>query len=273
MKVDFINPEVLENLNKNHGEFACVCYDTPKERAENVGAACQKSGHMSGSRCEYIKFHISDIDRGTAEQCMRHEIGTWVPFEMQDNYMWAEARMYGIINENPASIVKNMASFRYIDKGEFSYAVPMAIESNPEALQRYIAIMQQIKDARSDIKSLLQQGGCTMKEAVEAVNMIMPRATTTDLVIGFTPEALIHFCHKRLCSRAQEFIGELAERIKMAVEICNPDFAKRLVPQCEYLLYCPEGKLCCGRKLTREKTENLIDAVVAAAAKEGLFKL
>ena len=112
-----------------------------------------------------------------------------------------------------------------------------------------------------------------MKEAVEAVNMIMPRATTTDLVIGFTPEALIHFCHKRLCSRAQEFIGELAERIKMAVEICNPDFAKRLVPQCEYLLYCPEGKLCCGRKLTREKTENLIDAVVAAAAKEGLFKL
>ena len=34
MKVEIINPEVLENLERNHGEFARVCYDTPAERAE-----------------------------------------------------------------------------------------------------------------------------------------------------------------------------------------------------------------------------------------------
>jgi len=267
MKVEIINQGVLENLEKNHGEFARVCYDTPIDRAKAVGAACQKSGHMSGSRCEYIKFRIGGIDRGTAEQCMRHEIGTWVPFEMQDNYMWAEAQQYDIINENPANIVKNMASFRYIDKGAFSYVIPEAIRGNEEASKRYYAIMQQIRDARSDIKAILERGGCTMKEAVEAVNMVMPRATTTDLVIGFTPEALIHFCHKRLCNRAQEFINELAWEIKGVVEKVNADFAAHLVPQCEYLLYCPEGKMCCGRRLTRDKTEKLLDAVLTAARK------
>ena len=67
MKVEIINKEELLNMVKNHGEFACVCYGTPDKYAEKVGKSCQESGHMSGSRCEYIKFRIYDIDRGTAE--------------------------------------------------------------------------------------------------------------------------------------------------------------------------------------------------------------
>ena len=260
MKVEIINPEVLENLNRNHGEFARVCYDTPAERAEAVGRACQKSGHMSGSRCEYIKFHVSGIDRGTAEQCMRHEIGTWVPFEMQDNYMWAELQQYGVIVENPVNIVKNMASFRYIDKGEFEYAIPEAVKRNPDALGIYKMAMEFIRNARNDIKANLEQGGCDMKVAIEAANMLMPRATTTDLVIGFTPEALIHFCHKRLCQRAQEFIHDLAQKMRVEVLAINPDLGKQLVPQCEYLLYCPEGKMCCGQALTRETAKDVLSA-------------
>ena len=268
MKVKIINPEVLKDLYRNHGEFARVCYDTPEDRARAVGKACQKTGHMSGSRCEYIKFHISGIDRGTAEQCMRHEIGTWVPFEMQDNYMWAELQQYGVISENPANIVKNMASFRYIDKGAFEYATPVAIEMNLDAMTRYQQAMQFISDARNDIKAMLIQSGVTEKNAIEAVNMLMPRATTTDLVIGFTPEALIHFCHKRMCSRAQEFIREVAWSMATEVAGVNPDFAKHLVPQCEYLMYCPEGSRCCGRAMTFEKTRDLLKAVVNAAKRE-----
>lgn len=67
IEVKILNPEVLENLYKNHGEFACICYDTPSKYAEKVGEACNKSGHMSGSRCEYIKFEISGVDRGSGE--------------------------------------------------------------------------------------------------------------------------------------------------------------------------------------------------------------
>ena len=31
MKVTLLNPTVLEDLYKNHGEFACECYDTDKK--------------------------------------------------------------------------------------------------------------------------------------------------------------------------------------------------------------------------------------------------
>lgn len=257
MKVEIINPDVLTDLYKNHGEFARVCYGTPAERAEAVGKSCQKTGHMSGSRCEYIKFHISGVDRGTAEQCLRHEIGVYVPFEMQDNYMWAEAGQY-VINESPMNIVKNMASFRYIDKGDFEYATPQAIVQTPEALKIYEGVMQFLSNARKDIKANLMQSGCDERTAIEAANMLMPRATTTEFVIGFTPEALIHFCHKRLCSRAQEFIRELASEIKSEVAIYNERFARQLVPQCDYLLYCPEGNRCCGRRPTKAAVKALL---------------
>ena len=66
MKVEIINPEVLTDLYKNHGVFACTCYNTPEKYADKVGKACQQDGHMSGSRCEYIKFRITGLDRGTA---------------------------------------------------------------------------------------------------------------------------------------------------------------------------------------------------------------
>lgn len=258
MKVEILNPEVLTELYRNHGEFARVCYDTPAERAEAVGKSCELTGHMSGSRCEYIKFRISGIDRGTAEQCLRHEIGVYVPFEMQDNYMWAEAQQYTVIDESPTHIVKNMASFRYIDKGNFEYAIPKAVKDNPDALKVYEGVMQFLAGARSDLKANLLQGGCDERTAIEAANMLMPRATVTEFVIGFTPEALIHFCHKRLCSRAQEFIREIAQQMKREAARYNEAFAKRLVPQCEYLLYCPEGGRCCGRRPTKKQVKAIL---------------
>lgn len=86
MNVEIKNPEVLTNLYHNHGVFAATCYNTPEKYADKVGKSCEDDGHMSGSRCEYIKFKITGLDRGTSEQCLRHEIGTAVPFEEQDNY-------------------------------------------------------------------------------------------------------------------------------------------------------------------------------------------
>ena len=74
MRVEIINKDELVNLYKTHGLFACTCYNTPDKFAEKVGKACNADGHMSGSRTEYIKFRIYDVDRGTAEQIMRHEI-------------------------------------------------------------------------------------------------------------------------------------------------------------------------------------------------------
>ena len=242
MKVELLNPDEVRDVFKNHGQFACVCYGTDESKAERVGKSCMESGHMSGSRCEYIKFRISDIDRGTAEQIMRHEVGVRVA---------------------PDEIVKNMASFRYIDKDGFEWATPRVIEANDEARQQYNDLMELIRFWRYSIIKPLEDSGIDHAQAVEAVNMVLPRATLTQLCIGFTPEALIHFCHKRMCSRAQEFIRAVALSMKVEVEKVNPELAEKLVPQCEYLMWCPE-KRTCGFKPTKEQFKELTNWLLMA---------
>ena len=133
MKVELINPDVLKDLYKNHGEFACTCYNTPVKYAEKVGKSCEKSRHMSGSRCEYIKFRI-ECDRGTCEQAMRHEIG--VRYDETDKYAYQD-RIEMVIDVNPTNIVENMQSFRYVNKDNFNYSVPKTILNTPGAKELY----------------------------------------------------------------------------------------------------------------------------------------
>lgn len=259
MKVEIINPEVVENLCHNHGVFACTCYNTPEKYADKVGKSCQESGHMSGSRCEYIKFKVSELDRGTAEQCLRHEIGVDVPYEYLDNYSFADYSEL-VVDVNPGSIVKNMASFRYIDKDGFGYEIPATIKSCKEAKEEYESLMKTINDSRSKIKGILEKNGIETKRATQDSNFVLPRATTTEFVIGFTPEALIHFCHKRLCTRAQEFIRQMAIQMKNEVANYSQQFADELKPHCQHLLWCPEGNHCCGAYPTKKQLQKLISS-------------
>lgn len=240
VRVKILNPEILAELYKNHGEFACTCYDTPKKYAERVGESCQESGHMSGSRCEYIKFEIEG-DRGTLEQMMRHEIG--VRYDEIDKYAYQD-RIELIVDVNPCDIVKNMQSFRYVDKNDFTYTIPNEIAEIPAALEVYADVMGYINTKRKQLRDILLDNGVNKGRAVECANFMLPRATNLILTIGFTPEALIQFMWKRLCTRAQPEIREIAIQMKMEVEQINPQFAKELVPHCVYLLWCPEKETC-----------------------------
>lgn len=255
MNVTLLNPDVLKNLYKNHGEFACECYDTPRKYAERVGKSCEESGHMSGSRCEYIKFEIEG-DRGTMEQTMRSEIG--VRYNPEEKYYYMDM-IEAIPRVSPDEIVKNMASFRYIDKNNFTYVTPRNIEKYPQALAFYQNCMSNIDTTRRLIKEILIENGVDPHKAVEDANFVLPRATNTKLTIGFTPEALITFMHKRLCSRSQDEIHDIAVAMKKAVSEVNPEFAKELMPHCQYLLWCPEGKKSCGAYPTREELKKIIN--------------
>lgn len=251
MRVEIINKDELVNLYKNHGLFACTCYDTPDKYAEKVGKSCNEDGHMSGSRTEYIKFRLYDIDRGTAEQIMRHEIGTdydWNTYSYQD-------RIEIMVDVNPNDIVKNMQSFRYVDKDKFAYVIPKNIERNENAKVLYEKLMETIDIQRRAIKYLLLEDGVDEKKATEDSNFVLPRATTLTLTIGFTPEALIHFMHKRLCVRSQDEIRAVAIAMKNAVKEILPEFAeKQLIPHCQHLLWCPESKkMTCGAYPRKEE--------------------
>lgn len=257
MRVRCLNPDAVRNIQVAHGQFAAVCYGTPEKYAKRVGQSCMETEHMSGSRCEYIKFEVDGVDRGTAEQCLRHEIGVKVPFEMQDNYDIAD-EIDRIANVPADEVVKNMASFRYIDKDGFKWVVPGRIEHNERARARYGALMEHINRERRVIKSMLEKGGVSPAEATEAANFCLPRATTTAFAIGFTPEALMRFCNKRLCVRAQEFARELAQEMRGLIWELNRPLAERLVPQCEHYLWCPEGKRTCGRYPTKEQVREMV---------------
>ena len=257
MNVKIINPEVLQNLYKNHGEFACECYATPKKFAEKVGKSCEADGHMSGSRCEYIKFEI-EADRGTLEQMMRSEIG--VRYDNQDKYYYMDL-IEAIPRVSPDEIVKNMQSFRYVDKNDFTYVIPHNIEKNEKAVALYQNCMSNIDTTRKAIRDILiNEDNIDPHKAVEDANFVLPRATNTKLTIGFTPEALIRFMWKRLCVRAQDEIREVAIAMKKAVAEINAEFAKELVPHCTYLLWCPEGeKHSCGAYPTRKQLKEALE--------------
>lgn len=250
MRVEIINKEDLIDLYKNHGLFACTCYDTPDKYADKVGKSCMKDGHTSGSRTEYIKFRLYDIDRGTAEQIMRHEIGTdyeWNTYSYQD-------RIEIMLDVNPNNIIKNMQSFRYVDKNGFTYTIPKNIQENNKAKKLYEELMEQIDLTRAAIKELLLDSGVKKEKAIEDSNFVLPRATNLTLTIGFTPEALIHFMHKRLCVRAQDEIRAVAIEMKKAVKELLPEYAKQLMPHCQHLLWCPEGeKMTCGAYPRKEE--------------------
>lgn len=251
MKVEIINKEELADLYKIHGLFACTCYNTPDKYAEKVGKSCNKDGHMSGSRTEYIKFRIYDVDRGTAEQLMRHEIGT--NYDPSITYSYQD-KMDMIIDVNPCNIVKNMQSFRYVDKAGFTYTTPKNIQKNVAAKMLYEELMKQIDTTRAAIKECLLTDGVDEKKAVEDSNFILPRATNLVLTIAFTPEALIHFMHKRLCTRAQDEIRAVAIAMKNSVKEILPEFAEQLMPHCKHLLWCPESKsMTCGAYPRKEE--------------------
>lgn len=257
MQVKCLNPDAVRNIEVNHGQFAAECYGTPEKYAKRVGRQCAETEHWSGSRCEYIKFRVTGIDRGTAEQCLRHEIGVRVPQEMQDNYDLAD--WIDMVANVPADeVVKNMASFRYIDKDGFAWAVPELIGKIDRAKDRYDALMEHINRERRVIKKILEANGAAPEAATEAANFVLPRATQTSFVIGLSPEALLRFCHKRLCVRAQEFAQELADKMRREIWELNPELAKRMVPQCVHYLWCPEGKRSCGRYPTKDEVRRMV---------------
>jgi thymidylate synthase (FAD) len=247
MKVTLLNPEQLKNIFKEWGNFAATCYNTPSQYAENVGNKCYEDEHYSGSRTEYIKFKIEGIDRGIAEQIMRHEIGVR-QFPIDEN----------TYDENPNNIVKNMKSFRYVDMDDFEYTIPKTIQDNEYAYEEFFQLMTNINNTRKYLVDTLIENGVPEKQAIEDANYVLPRATNTSLALAFTLEAFIHYLNKRLCTRTQYFHRKLARLMKDEVVKVLPKIEDRLVPQCEHLLWCPEENRSCGRKPTKKELLELI---------------
>lgn len=233
MKVTILNPEEATRLFEYWGKASCVCYDTKTNTPEKIGKACMNSGHFSGSRGRYILFHVEACPRFTIDQAVRHDIG----------------------------VMKNVQSFRYVSKDSFAYEVPEEIKDNAALLEKYHAHMMATMDLYTEIQDYVFDKTGSHERANEQARHVLPISTHADFVIGMTVEALIHFANSRLCVRAEDAIRKLAKMFKDATIEILPELKDKLVPNCQALLWCPEGHASCGAYPTKKKLKELLTEV------------
>lgn len=235
MKVTILNPEETTRLFEYWGKASCVCYDTVTNTPEKIGKGCMNSGHFSGSRGRYILFKVDGCPRFTIDQAVRHEDG----------------------------VMKNVQSFRYVSKDSFVYEVPSEITDNAELLAKYHAHMMNTMDLYTEIQEYVFTKTNSHERANEQARYVLPISTHADFVIGMTVEALMHFANVRLCVRAEDKIRELAIGMKKATLELLPELKDKLVPNCQALLWCPEGHASCGAYPTKNQLKKMIAGVKA----------
>lgn len=125
-------------------------------------------------------------------------------------------------------------------------------------LDKYSNFMNLASCLYEDIQQYVYNKTENHERANEQARYVLPMATHTAFVIGFTVEALIHFMNMRLCTRAEDTIRELAIKMKEATLNVLPDLAPKLVPNCQAYLWCPEGAKGCGAYPTKNQLKEII---------------
>lgn len=219
-KVRLVNGEEVKSFIRKHGEFAAVCYNTPKEKAEVVGKHCLQSGHFSGSRHLFFIFELKSVPRSAVDQAVRHNIG----------------------------FVTNVQSLRYCNKdGKVSiYAAPEILDD--AYLVHELDLFESGVQNRYDlIQATLKDSGITGERANEIARTVLPIGIATECNIAVNIECLIHLANVRLCNRAELPIRTMVkEMVRQVVEV-EPRYKPFLVPNCKKLGYCPEGNKECLR--------------------------
>lgn len=231
MKVTILNPEETKELFYWWGEASKICYATETDEPEKIGKACLYSRHFSGSRGRYIIFQIDDCPRFTIDQAVRHEEG----------------------------VMKNVQSFRYVGKNSFAYEIPEEIKDNKELLAKYHRHMMMTLGIYCEIQDYVYTKTGSQERANEQARYVLPMSTHSSFVFGLDIEALIHFCNMRLCVRAEDIIHKLAILMKEATIEILPELKSSLVPNCQELLYCPEGRHSCGAYPTKKELKEIIN--------------
>lgn len=228
-KVTLKNPEEVKHFVRWHGETACICYNTNPKFAERVGESVIADRHFSGSRGYYFIFEI-ECPRFTADQIMRHDIGTF----------------------------KNCQSQRYVDMDDnFSIYVPPQVMADENLQAVYREFERQCKSMYEIARIEMNWRHIKGEKANDLMRTMLPIGVKTKLVMGFTIEALENFMNKRLCTRADLPIRKVACLMKEEVIKVEPRYEHLLVPQCKKLMYCPE-KHSCGSYPTKSELKETI---------------
>lgn len=209
MEVRLLNQGAIKEFLKETGQFASVCMDSDAIlNAERIALHCLNSGHLSTTRTSFFKFNISGISRVCSHQVVRHSQGVGL----------------------------NQRSQRYVRENSPTYVTPGSIAR----VEKAIDIYQKHMESCWETYRALMELGITPDDS----RFALPNACTTEINIGFSFEALVHFLHERLCTRASWEIRAVAFEMRRLVLEVEPRLKPFLVPKCVYLNGCREAKPC-----------------------------
>lgn len=181
--------------------------------------------HTSPMGHIYFTFGIQGISRACSHQLVRHAVG----------WNW------------------NQQSQRYVDASDVGVVMPPQIERVPEAKEAFLRAVEESLAAYRRVRETLIAGGRTKEQAQEDARFLLPNCVETKLVATVNARALIQSSRVRLCRRAQWEIREVFSQMRELVREVFPVVAEHMVPKCEALGYCDEGRMSCGYYPTREE--------------------
>lgn len=175
------------------------------------------SGHMSVAEHPTATVAISGISRICAQQITRHRIAAY-----------------------------SMQSQRYVEGVNVDpFVIPKTILDNPTALSRFNALMVSTKACYDFM--------IAEEIPAEDARMVLPNATTTNIVMTMNFRGWLHFFEERMCKCAQWEIRDLAYKINSKLNVESNIFRNFYGPKCYRLGYCPESKKrTCGLKPLKE---------------------
>lgn len=131
----------------------------------------------------------------------------------------------------------SVQSQRYVQLDDFEFVVPKSIQDDEGARDVFINCMICINDIYC---SLIEDYHIPAEDA----RAVLPNACKTNIVLTANARELRHIFALRCCTRAQEEIRELANRMLKLCKEVAPVIFENAGASCVQLGYCPEKKGC-----------------------------
>lgn len=214
------------------------------EKTERFLTMLGDLGHASPFEHVSITFGIEGVSRAVLAQITRHRIASF-----------------------------SVQSQRYVNKEQFTYIIPPAIEECEEAKEEFLKAMEEDRQhyirlaeilTEKHVKRLVAEGmdekqaqKVASKQAFEDARGVLPNACDTKIIMTMNVRSLYNFFSLRCCNRAQWEIRQLATEMLRLARNTYPLLFAHAGPPC-LKGRCPEGSMTCGKaKEVKERFSTL----------------
>lgn len=209
--------------------------DLDDEAVDRFFGILNDAGHESPIEHASFTFSIEGISRSCLAQITRHRMASY-----------------------------SVKSQRYVSEKKFSYVVPPAISKDEEAAKIYDELMEEDRRVYNKLVDRLTELRLpeferfddaktrAKKMAQEDARFVLPNSCDTQLIMTMNARSLLNFFKLRCCERAQWEIRSVANEMLRQVKIVAPHIFAKAGPPCVVDGRCHEGKMTCGKRISKE---------------------